>query len=129
MSSMTSLPPCLTIDRWLLVVGLAACGRTARPWKKSSAKMRGIHWRSHRLSIPEGRARLLEPPAQPHCGYAAGEPARIIGLDRERAQRRLAHRRLEARGGDLAQEPGQRLALVHADHRIVVAGHAEIGHE
>ena len=38
-------------------------------------------------------------------------------------------RRLEAGARNLAQEAVQRLVLDHADHRIVVAGHADIGHE
>ena len=38
-------------------------------------------------------------------------------------------RRLEFALRDAAQEAGERLVLVHADHRLVVAGHADIGHE
>ena len=46
-------------------------------------------------------------------------------------RRRASPRPARARGGrrDLADEAPQRLVLVHADHRIVVAGHADVGDE
>src|SRR5262245_23171175 len=79
--------------------------------------------------FPERRPRLLQPAAEPYRGDAAREPARIVGFDRERAQRGGAHRRLKAGARNFAQEAGQRLVLVHAYDRIVIAGHADVGHE
>src|SRR5262249_8642898 len=66
-------------------------------------------------SFPKLRPRLLQPAPQAHGCDAARESAGVVGLDRERAQRRLAHRRLEARARDLGQEPRQWLVLVHSD--------------
>src|SRR6202020_123244 len=45
------------------------------------------------------------------------------------AQRSRTQSRFEATGGNLAREAAQWLFLVHADHRIVVAGHANVGDE
>ena len=53
---------------------------------------------------------------------------RVVGLDREAAERALAGRRLEAGAGRLLQEAAQRLVLGHAEHRFVVAAHAGVGH-
>ena len=57
------------------------------------------------------------------------EPGRVVGLDRDRAQRRRPVRGLELARRDAAHEALQRLGLVHADDGIVVAGHADIGDE
>jgi len=51
------------------------------------------------------RARLFQPTAEPHRRDAPRESAGIVGLDRERTQSRFPRRRLEARAGNLAQEP------------------------
>ena len=50
-------------------------------------------------------------------------------LDRDGAKSRGTQRRLEPAGGNAAGEAPQRLVLFHADHRIVVAGHADVGDE
>ena len=59
---------------------------------------------------------------------AAGEPGRIVGDDEDAAQRRLAalgDLRLVA-GRHLGDEAADRRLLLHADHRVVIAAHAEI---
>ena len=62
-------------------------------------------------------------------GAIALRKAPGAGLDRDRAERRWPQRRLEPAGRDAAREAPQRLVLRHADHRIVVAGHADVGDE
>src|SRR5215471_13982576 len=91
----------------------------------SPAMTSSVEWRS----LPERRPRLFEPAAEAHGGDAPREAGSVVSLERERAQRRRSHRRLELGSGDAAQEPRQRLLLGHADAGIVIAGHADIGHE
>ena len=72
---------------------------------------------------------LEQEPAEPHRGDALRKAGRRIGLDRKPAQGRRPGRRLEPEGRSAPQEALQRLLLGHADHRVVRAGHADIGHE
>ena len=44
-------------------------------------------------------------------------------------KRRRPQRRLEPARGDAGGKTAQRLVLFHADHRIIVAGHADVGDE
>src|SRR5262245_16199352 len=97
-------------DRW------KSAGVIFRPWGE---------WKQS----PDRRPRLFEPPAEAHGADPAGEAGRVIGLDRDRAQRRRPERRLEAGGRDAPHEPVQRLVLHHADHRIIIAGHADVRDE
>src|SRR3984957_3070895 len=91
-----------------------------------SDQVRGQAPPEHAL-IPERRPRLLEHAANAYRTNPYGEPARVVGLDREAAQRRRPHRGLELGRRDLAQEASDRLLLGHADHRVVVARHADVG--
>src|SRR5262249_14248079 len=79
--------------------------------------------------LPERRPRLLERAAEADGADLGREPALVVGLHRERRQRRWPHRGLELGARDLAQEAADRLVLGHADHRVVVARHADVGDE
>src|SRR5499433_1041780 len=78
---------------------------------------------------PERRPRLFESTAETYRSDTARETGRIVGFDRDRAQRRRPQRRFEATRRDSAHETVERLVLAHPDHGIVVAGHADIGDE
>ena len=73
--------------------------------------------------------RLFQPRAEPHRADFRGQSGLVVGFDRDTAQGGGTGRRLEALGGDAAQEARQRLVLDHADHGIIIAGHADIGNE
>ena len=75
-----------------------------------------------------GTACSRQPPSRTEPTRAAS-PVSRIGLHRDPAQRRRARRRLEARRRDTPGKALQRLVLGHADHRVVVAGHADIADE
>src|SRR5271166_6591061 len=77
-------------------------------------------------SGPEVRLGGVEQAANPDRRDRLGESLRP-DLDRDPAEGRGTQRRLEPAGGDAADEAPQRLVLLHADHRIVVAGHADVG--
>ena len=68
-------------------------------------------------------------PAEPHWRNTQRQAGRVVGLDRKRAQGGRAVGGLELAGRDAAHEALQRLGLVHADDGVVVAGHADVGHE
>src|SRR4029079_17525 len=87
-----------------------------------------LHVPDWKLTHPEWRARLFQPSAQAHRRDAKRQAGRIVGLHRYCAQRCRSERRFEAGRGDTRGEAPQRLLLLHADDRIVVAGHADIGH-
>src|SRR5499433_2348402 len=78
---------------------------------------------------PERRPRLFESTAETYRSDTARETGRIVGFDRDRAQRCRPQRRFEATRRDSAHETVERLVLAHPDHGIVVAGHADIGDE
>src|SRR5215470_16759051 len=84
-------------------------------------------WLSKASLFPKRRTRLLQPAAEPHRTDAPCKPSRIIGLDRNTTKRCRAQRWLETSRADAAHETIERLVLVHADHRVVVPGHADIG--
>src|SRR4051812_14305361 len=65
----------------------------------------------------------LEPAPDPHRGDAQREARDVIRFHRDTAQRGGATRRLESARWNAGDEAVQRLVLVHADHRIIVAGH------
>src|SRR5688572_18241755 len=79
--------------------------------------------------IPENRTHFLQRTAEPHRSDPRSEPRRIVGFHRQRAERGRTARRLELRLRDLADETAERLVLRHADHGVVVAGHADVGDE
>jgi hypothetical protein len=83
-------------------------------------------------SVPSRSKTRVGAPPGASADAQGGDAARqavAAGLHRHAAQRRRAERRLEAAGRDVAGEAAQRLLLRHADHRIVVAGHADVGDE
>ena len=61
-----------------------------------------------------------------HLLLGPRQTGRVVGLDRDRAQRRRPVRRLELARRNAPQEPRQRLVLSHADAGIVIASHADI---
>src|SRR5438445_13204726 len=80
-----------------------------------------IGWlRPERKASPERRPRRFKPAAEPHRADAPREPGRIVGLDRDRAQRCLAQSRLEPARSGTTHEPVHALLLRHADERIAV---------
>src|SRR5947209_19449923 len=96
------------------------------PWRGQVHRLCGT---SPRASFPKFGPCLLEPPRQAHDGHAPREAGGILSFEGEGAQGRLPQSRLEARPRDFAQKARKRLLLVHPDHRVVVAGHADIGDE
>src|SRR5262245_6824732 len=114
-----------------------ACPGLARPGQARGAaradRSKGVRFiysvAPRREASPERRPRLLEPPAEADWADMAGKPGGVVGLDRDRAQRCRSRGRLEPAGRDAAPEPVERLVLAHADHRVVVAGHADIRDE
>src|SRR3977135_4124403 len=112
----------LTIARagcFRICVGLSTNAHTATPEEYAEhggrisvpERPRSSRQRDDRASPPERRPRLLQPAAEPHGSDALREPGVIVGLDRERAQGRNAHGRLEAPSRNLAQKTVQRLVL------------------
>src|SRR6185295_17740983 len=69
---------------------------------------------------PEQRLGRCKNTTEPHSFCAHRQPGCIINLDRERAQRARALRRLEAAARNFAQEAVERLLPIHAQHRFVV---------
>src|SRR5258708_7393668 len=80
------------------------------------------------LPRPKSRQRRLEPSAYTYRRDAQREPGRVVGLDRDAAQRGCALCRFEPARRNARQETPQRLFLLHADDRIIIAGHAGVGH-
>ncbi len=74
------------------------------------------------------RAHRLQTPAQTQRRDGNGKTRAVIGFHRHAADRRLAQRRGEAAGGHLAQETLHRLFLFHAQHAVIIAAHARVGH-
>ena len=69
---------------------------------------------------------LGEPAADPHRLDSAGQPGRVVGHDKDAAQRRLALGDLRLLARHLGHKAAHRRRLLHADHRIVVAAHPGI---
>src|SRR6266436_5513528 len=68
-----------------------------------------------------------QPSPDPDRPDRPGEPGLVVGLDHRRAQSALALRRREALAGHLLYEAQNGAFLLHADDRVVVAAHADIG--
>src|SRR4051812_28964485 len=79
--------------------------------------------------FPKRRACFRQVPAQSYRGDARRETRRVVDLDRNRTEGRLAVGGLELARRDAADKPLQRLGLVHADDGIMVASHADVGDE
>src|SRR6185369_7766226 len=78
------------------------------------------------ISVPEIRARLFEAAADSY-GRDAKRAARcLIDLDTHSRQRSLAGRRLETAGRNFGEEAADGFFLVHAEHAVVIAAHADI---
>src|SRR5437016_2428078 len=67
-----------------------------------------------------GRPMRRQAAAQPQRRDAAGEAARLVGLDDDAAQRARPLGDLQPLARHLAGETGDRRLLLHADDRIVV---------
>src|SRR5207237_4652465 len=80
------------------------------------------------LSHPKSRQRRLQPSAYAHRRDPQREPGRVVGLDRDAAQRSCALGRFEPARRNARCKTPQRLFLLHADDRIIIAGHAGVGH-
>src|SRR5258706_3944840 len=84
----------------------------------------------NRLRVgPERRTDLFQGAAEAYRAHPGGKPGRIVGFDRDGAERSRTVRGLELGLRDLADKAAERLVLRHADHRVVIAGHADVGHE
>ncbi len=60
-------------------------------------------------------------------GDLLGQTRAVADLDGDAAERGFAHGGGKASRGDAAQEAADRLVLLHAEHAVVVAGHAGVG--
>ena len=80
------------------------------------------------LSVPEFRLGRVEQPADPDRSNRSCQPSGV-DVSRDPAQRRRTQRRLEPARGNAAGEAPKGLILLHADHRIIVARHADVGDE
>src|SRR5690606_1772255 len=113
----------------ILILSRAAHVEEYGAWRPSfDAARAGARVRPRMRALPEPRRDILQAWADAHRRDPYGEPGRVVGLERKSAQGRLAGRWLEAPGRNLAREAPQRLILVHAEHRIVIAAHAGIGY-
>src|SRR3984885_14723878 len=73
------------------------------------------------------RPRRIEPAAEPQRRDSPRQAGRVIGLDKHAAQRRLAFGPQQPLARHLLAEPRDRPVRLHADYRIVIAAHADIG--
>ena len=78
---------------------------------------------------PEQRLGRCQNTTEPQPFRAGRKSGRIVDLDGQPRNGGRAHGRLESRARDLGQESVERLARVHAQHRIVVAAHADVADE
>src|ERR1700733_11636877 len=99
-------------------------------WRPGMAAPRRTARRTNQLILahPKTRQRGFKPPTDAHGCYFRREPRRIIGLDRDAGERRRPQRRLEARCRNTGREAPHRFVLLHANDRVVVAGHPGVGH-
>src|SRR5579875_671003 len=79
-------------------------------------------------SVPEFRAGLRYPAADPDRRDLRCKPLGVE-LDGNAAKSRRASRRLKPACGQFGRESADGFFLFHADHRIIIPGHASIGHK
>src|SRR6202023_3370643 len=63
-----------------------------------------------------------------YLAYHCIDGAWLITAKSFHIERRYAKRRFKPPGGNARRETPQRLLLLHADDRVIIAGHASIGH-